>query len=724
MNLHIRIALAVFILLAGITGGMVLIPKQYHSIRIDLVYTPSVKEVCRVFYDTGKGFSAEESVKFDVYATGGVSEYTVKLPSAPIKRLRIDLGNRSDLFGIKGIRLSAGPDTIDLDKHELLSYFRAVNLMKDTLLSGERILVLRKASGKQPRLISQFDIDQEFSLRNSQKERFLRFSVWLLSAMVAILVMFLSAKGWLIFRHGILKMGKWIAGFKGEGVSAFAGQNRFLILFTFALAYLVYGFELFNFSLSIDEEVTSFGTAPELTVYLKVGRWGIYLLNYLIYPQSILPYYPFLIAISAIALCAVLFAGTRSSGVASKMVFTIIFVTHPLHAHYLVFNTSNLYYGIGMAMTAISFLLFEKALIREKRPFMIYLVSSAIVLGFAVSLYQAMIPFFLVFASFLLFRRILDGRDLTLTEFMKSLGWVLMVVILAIGIYKGLDIIIRHIVLGAGPQNQLDYLDKMVNWGVLPVERILSDQLESIAGYLTGMDKDMNYTGWSSKVFLLVLAALMMVIITTKRPVIQKLILLGCLVMLVLSPFSLNIVNGKSLPVRTLMAFPLMMGIVWMLLADQAHVIMKRVLVVLAFVLLLSHFYWNTRLFYASYTSWQADKVMAARISERIMQLDISNKYENPRVAFVGRYVRQHNVMFIKSAVIGASFFEWDKGNSERIKSLFRTMGIEDLNLVTPDELEPLQNQIDKMPVWPRKGSVAIFGDIVVVKLSNEIDND
>lgn len=82
--------MAVVILFAGITGGMVLIPKQYHSMRIDLVYTPSVKDVCWVFYDSGKGFSMEESVKFDVYATVGVGIHTVKLPTAPLNRIRIN----------------------------------------------------------------------------------------------------------------------------------------------------------------------------------------------------------------------------------------------------------------------------------------------------------------------------------------------------------------------------------------------------------------------------------------------------------------------------------------------------------------------------------------------------------------------------------------------------------------------------------------------------------
>jgi hypothetical protein len=36
------------------------------------------------------------------------------------------------------------------------------------------------------------------------------------------------------------------------------------------------------------------------------------------------------------------------------------------------------------------------------------------------------------------------------------------------------------------------------------------------------------------------------------------------------------------------------------------------------------------------------------------------------------------------------------------------------------EELMKIKNQIAEMPSWPRKGSVALIGDIVVVKLSED----
>lgn len=720
MTLRFRLMMTSFILIAGITIGLLGIPPQYRPLKIVMNYSPSEHDVCRIFFDTGKGFHESEMVKFSVYPGGGVREYKIVLPPGPLKKLRIDPGYKSDEFGLKSITLSAGAKRLYTGARRIPELFRVADAQTDYPGVEKDIMVLRKSSGSSPRLVFKNDVSSVLSFVNPQKEWFLRISVWLLTIIAAVAFMMLSPANLSKVRHWARMAGERITTMRDEGLRQFLRQNKMLILFTFAISWLVYGFELFGFSLSIDEELTSFGSAPDLDVYLRVGRWGIYLLNYVLYPHSILPYYPFLIAISAIALCSVLFTGTRIADTPSKLVFTIVFVTHPLHAHYLTFNTSNMYYGIGMALTAFSFLLFEKSFSRGKWPVIPYILLSVIILAFSVSLYQAMIPFFLVLASFWVIWRVLEGCDTNLLSSLRTILWIIAVVIISIGLYKVLDIIIRQIVLGSGPENQLEYIDHMVLWGVLPFRDILWDLIQSTSEYLAGTRKDLNYTGWSVKVFLPLLAALVIVLNAKKRPFIQRVLLLAGMVMLVLSPFSLNIANGKPMPVRTLMAFPLMMALVWMLLVHQAPVILKRIVTVLAFVLLISHFYGNTRLFYASYASWQADKVMAARIAERIMMLDVPGKYTKPRVAFVGQYARQQNTLFMKSEVLGASFFEWDNGNPPRIKGLFRTMGMEEMELVEPEEIKTLKRQIAEMPSWPRKGSVALVDGIVVVKLSDD----
>ncbi len=40
-----------------------------------MTYSPSAQDVCRIFFDTGKGFNESEVVRFNVNAGGGVMEY-------------------------------------------------------------------------------------------------------------------------------------------------------------------------------------------------------------------------------------------------------------------------------------------------------------------------------------------------------------------------------------------------------------------------------------------------------------------------------------------------------------------------------------------------------------------------------------------------------------------------------------------------------------------------
>ena len=59
-------------------------------------------------------------------------------------------------------------------------------------------------------------------------------------------------------------------------------RNKAILLFSLCIAILCYGYEIFNFSLSIDEEIASFSDANGRKTYLLIGRWGTYLLNHLL----------------------------------------------------------------------------------------------------------------------------------------------------------------------------------------------------------------------------------------------------------------------------------------------------------------------------------------------------------------------------------------------------------------------------------------------------------
>ncbi len=166
------------------------------------------------------------------------------------------------------------------------------------------------------------------------------------------------------------------------------------------------------------------------------------------------------------------------------------------------------------------------------------------------------------------------------------------------------------------------------------------------------------------------------------------------------------------------MALPLMISLLWFSTYQKAIPLVRRIMLVFVVLILINNTYINTRLFYASKTSWEADKYMANRIAERIYRLDPTTDNGMIKVAFIGDYQHPENNLFYQSEVFGASFFYWDAGSPVRKLVLLKTIGINDFVVANKADYTYLSGEISKMPVWPQKGSVAIMDDIVFVKLS------
>jgi len=109
---------------------------------------------------------------------------------------------------------------------------------------------------------------------------------------------------------------------------------------------------------------------------------------------------------------------------------------------------------------------------------------------------------------------------------------------------------------------------------------------------------------------------------------------------------------------------------------------------------------------------------MATRIIERIYQLNPPKEQGKIKVAFSGNFSHPQNELFFKSETHGASFFEWNPGEPYRISPFFKTTGVYEINTVSINLVKHYKTEIEAMPSWPDSGSIRLFDDIVVVKLS------
>ena len=126
-------------------------------------------------------------------------------------------------------------------------------------------------------------------------------------------------------------------------------------------------------------------------------------------------------------------------------------------------------------------------------------------------------------------------------------------------------------------------------------------------------------------------------------------------------------------------------------------------------------------MFYSSQVVWQADRDISNRIIERIYSLDPPIKSNKIDISFIGKYQHNENSLFIKTGdVFGASFYEWGNGNPYRINTFIKTLGENRFQIIIPDDKNGLLKYSEEMPIWPQKGSVALYNGVVIVKLSEK----
>jgi hypothetical protein len=498
-------------------------------------------------------------------------------------------------------------------------------------------------------------------------------------------------------------------------ISGFLNRNKIIIIYSILLAIICYGYELFNFSMSIDEEVQSFSKASELKKLIVDGRWGSYLFHILISPSSILPYIPILFSVIFLASTSILFVTSENCDTTSKIVFSSIFITYPLHSYYLAFNVLSAALTFSMVLSMISFLL-VKEFVEQKRKKILYLLLAVLLLMFSFSIYQGVIPIYVITVLIYLFMRITKNEEIPLKILFNRLLIFFMVFGLAIFLGKIVELFMKSF-LAPEYTNYINYTSRFWGWNQIPTSSVILNLITYTWNYLSG---NFFYGAISIKTLFLLIPFTLFLAYKRVKNFKSKILVIVLLPLLVFSPFLVMYVVGSKLPPRSLVGLPLMFAFFWWISFQYFHVRIKYVMIIILGAVVLSNIYHTTRLFYAGNVSWNADRDMANRIIERIYSLDLPVGEESLTVAFVGKYQHPSNALFLSSNVFGASFFSWDNGNPSRMNFFFKTIGISNIKTVPKITTEKIGERVRGVPCWPNKGSVFLINDTVVVKLSNE----
>ena len=119
--------------------------------------------------------------------------------------------------------------------------------------------------------------------------------------------------------------------------------------------------------------------------------------------------------------------------------------------------------------------------------------------------------------------------------------------------------------------------------------------------------------------------------------------------------------------------------------------------------------------------TYQHDVELASRIYDRIAQAAPGFDRTKPyNVAFYGAHEFKTVYPHVSSSSWSGSFFQWDRGNPQRMIYFMNIVGFSNLRIMNRQTRAPFEAKLEQMPVWPAAGSVFVQDDAVLVRLGPE----
>ena len=479
-----------------------------------------------------------------------------------------------------------------------------------------------------------------------------------------------------------------------------------------------YGFLIFNFSISVDEELHLSGL-PGLNVeWLRSGRWAIYLFKVTLGSLEVVPFFTGMFALlflaAATAALHVGFKSTQPAAPASPgdgFITALIFATTPVFVFTLCFATFDAEIGFGVFLAILSAVL-AIGVIHQARPNH-HAGIAMLLLGVAIGVYQPMLILWVAaMVSFQLSALLLHetgGAELP-PGLKKFVTHFLVICCCGVLVYKTVDWTVIYFA-GKSP-----YLEGYLNWPREPFRVAAFRLYESGKGFLLG---DLFQAGAGWKLLLGLELALSVIILGRARRRGLFWVVGAMLLALFLLPFALSLITGFPLPLRTM--FPIAVSltapvvIAWHLIRHRS---LRLLLLVAAVLVSLSNVQWINRVLLADFRRYQYDVFLAQQIGREIEKASSPHGPRSVRVVVIGIYQSDPAITGYKYEVLGNSLFEWDGGNPFRVHAFMRALGFSSFSVPSGQDIRQAMQESTTMDSWPAASSIRIKDDLAIVKLS------
>lgn len=462
-------------------------------------------------------------------------------------------------------------------------------------------------------------------------------------------------------------------------------------------AFIVYGFELTHFTLSIDEAI---GPQHDYTFFISIGRWMYVFLKAYIFPKPYVPFFTTFISFIFLALTSVIIVKTFHFTASQAFVFSACFIGLPQFAYQLEFTTQSDVVALGLLCLAISFYYFNKR--TKANAFLCYLLMI-VTTTLATAIYQSLlfVPFTLYLAKLIID---LEKQPAAYKKILaESLLFIGLMIISAIA-YFTLSKLINYL-------NEIT-INTYLNNFKLQHETTIAALISLVQCFTEKLSYGLD------PYFLAYIPVIWSGLQIFQKYNFKQFIIFAVSLLLFISPFFICIALRMPQPARVLMSLPMAMGLLWGIFMQQVP--SRHFMVPLSILLVLIGSANANRLFYSDYAVHEADKALANRIYS-----SIQSKYPFFSPTKTAVYVRTpyYYDNFWKlphSETFGASHFNWDGEQSAgRVQQLFRVLSMANLHM--PDEAT-IQN-LDQLclPSWPNKESIQLIDEVLVVNLRRDL---
>ena len=482
----------------------------------------------------------------------------------------------------------------------------------------------------------------------------------------------------------------------------FDNKEEFLIsavypfLAALSVFITVYAYELSHFTLSIDEEFND-----NIIHTISMGRWGHSFLKQFIFPEPFTPFFTELLSFILLSISCTIITITMGLSLKQSVFFALLYASMPQLAYQLQFL--NQFDTLATSLLLSSIIVF---FIIKKNGVIFNIILPSILLCISISIYQSIIfyPLSILIASIC----IDTTRNVNKISLLKVSSCFLISSITGMVLYAILTRVIQNVY----NVNSDSYFTNMISWlHASPFESI-KILFDFIKGFLT-FETTFGLNIFSLSAFLLALPLL--------TPLRKKIKYSFYAATLIFSAFALNIIIGGALPARAMTC----LGVVFAASCVIGFSSFKdnKVMWLIPVVSILYGTSSVSNLFYSETTAYNKDYRLATHIVNDISTVINSSTEEPLKVYFYGGLDLNYNNKIENSDMFGTSFLNWDLGNSARISAFINRTGIANITSVSFNDVKEHQNLINMMPVWPRKGSILVFSDIVIVKLGNNLGN-